>query len=119
MAEEERERLGISPEMSACIQANSDCYTAVSETLNYCLGTDVLADPQHLRLMIDAAEVCQTTQNIMLRSSELSLMLAAVCVEACETLAESCRALDGSDEQLMRCAETCDHTADSCRRLAL
>ena len=46
-------------------------------------------------------------------------MMAAVCVEACERVAEMCRMLDGSDDQLALCAEVCEHTADCCRKLAI
>jgi len=120
VAEEERERLGISPEVRDCIEATSDCYTACAETLNYSLHqVGGIPDLRHLRLLIDCSEACQTTESGMLRASELGVMLAAICVEACEKVAESCRQLDPSDEQLAMCAEVCDHTADCCRRLAV
>jgi hypothetical protein len=120
VAEEERERLGIPREMRDCIEATSACYTACAETLNYSSHeVGGIPDLRHLRLLIDCSEVCQTTQDGMLRASELGIMLAAVCVEACEKVAESCRQLDPSDEQLAMCAEVCDHTADCCRRLAV
>jgi len=69
--------------------------------------------------LIDCCEICQAAQNILLRGSELGLMMAAVCVEACERVAEMCRMLDGSDDQLALCAEVCEHTADCCRKLAI
>jgi hypothetical protein len=120
MSREERERLGISPEVRACVEATSDCYSACTETLTYSLDSGIdLFDQRHLRLLIDCCEVCQTAQNILLRASELSMMLAAVCVEACEKVADHCRQLDASDEQLAACAEVCDHTADCCRQLAI
>ena len=120
MAEEERERLGISLRMRRCIEATSDCYTVCTETLNYRLngGADI-PDPEHVRLLIDCCEVCQTTQNSLLRASELGTMLSAVTVEACEKVSESLRAIDGSDEQLEHCADVCDETADCCRELAI
>jgi hypothetical protein len=118
--EGQTERLGISPQMRECIESTSECYTVCAETLNYSLdGGRSLADELHLRLLIDCCEVCQTTQNTLLRSSDLGMMLAAVCVEACEKVAESCRRVDGSDEKLTACAEVCDRTADCCRQLAI
>lgn len=119
MAEEERKRLSIAPEVRRAIEAASDCYTVCTETLSYSLNGGQLMDERHLRLLIDVCEVTQTTQNALLRSSEVGTMLAAVCVEACEKVAEVCRQLDGSDPQLADCAEACDHTADCCRALAL
>jgi hypothetical protein len=119
MAEEERERIAISEEVRQCIDATSNCYTVCTETLTYSLnGVGLLSESEHVRLLIDCCEVCQTTQNTLLRGSDLGLMLTAVCVEACEKVAESCRRVDG-DEQLLACAETCDQTADCCRQLAI
>src|SRR6266487_5694265 len=101
MSREERERVGISPQVRACIDATSYCDTACTETLTYSLDSESdLFDQRHLRLLIDCCEVCQTTQNILLRASELSVMLSAVCAEACEKVAAHCRHLDSSDEQL-------------------
>ena len=120
MAGEEREQLGISPEMRQCIDATSVCYTACAETLHYSLDAGVgFSDVRHLRLLIDCCEVCQTAQNALLRASELGVMLAVVCVEACEKAAESCRLIDPSNEHLATCAEVCDRTAESCRQLAI
>jgi hypothetical protein len=113
------DRLGIPPEVRQCIEATSDCYTACTETLNYSLNGGAFFDPRHLVRLIDAGEVLQATQNGLLRQSEVSIMLAAVCAEVCENAAESCRALDESDEQLVACAEMCDETAAACRRLVL
>ena len=120
MVEEERHRLGISPQMRQAIDATSRCYAVCTETLNYSLnGGGYLSDEQHVRALIDIGEVLQATENALLRSSDLSVMLAAVCVEACEKVAESCRRIDGSDERLLACAEICDETADSCRELGV
>src|SRR3954447_22792005 len=121
MAEEERRsEVGISQEVRECIKATSECYSVSAETFRYCVEGEMdLRDPQLMRLLIDCCEVCQATQNSMLRGSDLSLMWAAVCVEACGELAAGGRDVDGSDEQLTHCAEACDETADCCRRLAI
>ncbi len=119
MAYEERERTGITPEMRECIDSTSRCYSVCAETLGYSMDGVGLRDPRHLRLLIDVGETLQTTQNGLLRLSELSVMLAAVCMEACEKVAESCRRLDGSDPQLIACAEACEETAEYCRNLGV
>jgi hypothetical protein len=120
VVDEERDRLGISPAMRRAIDATSRCYTVCTETLNYSLnGGGYLNDEQHLRALIDIAEILQCTQNALLRSSDLGVMMGAVCLEACERVAESCRRIDGSDEQLVACVEICDETADACRQLGL
>lgn len=120
MAEEKLERHGISPLLRRAIEATSDCYSVGAETLRVSLdGNPELSEPSHIRLLIDCGEILQATQNAMLRGSELAVMLATVCAEACEKLAESCRSLIDSDEQLRVCAEACEETADVCRQLAL
>ncbi len=120
MAEEEQERLGIDAVTRRCIEAASDCYTSCTETLTYCLDAGgELAEPEHLRLLLDCAEICQTSQNTLLRGSGLSQLLATVSIEACEKCAESCRALVGSGEQLAGCAEVCMHCAECCRELVV
>jgi hypothetical protein len=120
MAQEERDRLGISAEARRCIEATSECYTACTETLTYSLnGGAPLFDMRSLRLLIDCCEVCQTTQDSLLRTSEVGTMLASVCAEACEKVAECMRELDGSDDRFITCAEVCENTAECCRALAL
>jgi hypothetical protein len=116
---EERERVVIPPKVRRCIESTSECYTVCAETIDYCLnGARVMTEPEHVRFLIDCCEVCQTTQNTLLRASELGIMMAAVCVEACEQLAASLRAIDG-DDQLEACAEVCDRTANCCSQLAI
>jgi ATP-dependent RNA circularization protein (DNA/RNA ligase family) len=120
VAEDEQQRLGISPEVRRCIESASDCYTTCTETLTYSLENGSrFSEPRHLRLLIDCAEISQTTQNTLLRGSELGQLLTTVCTEACEKVAESCRELDETDEQLAECAEVCMRCADSCRELAI
>jgi hypothetical protein len=119
VAEEEFQPMQPTRDEREAIEAASRCYVACAETLSYSLDGSGLGYAPHVRLLIDCGDILQTTQNAMLRGSQLSMMFAAVCVEACERVAESCRSIDGSDPQLLACAEACDETADCCRRLAI
>jgi|ERR671922_2849309 hypothetical protein len=120
MAEVEPERHEISPQMRRSIEATSDCYMVCSETLRFSLdGRAELSLPSHIRLLVDCGEILQATQDAMLRGSELSLMLTAICMEACEKLALSCRSMNGVDPQLAACAEACEETAEACRALSV
>jgi hypothetical protein len=118
MAEEAGSQL-ISVEVRQCIEATSECYHACAETLNYSLNGGAVSELLLLRRLIDCSEAVQAAQNALLRGSEVALMLVAVCVEACENVAESCQRAGGSDPQLAGCAEVCDETAECCRRLAV
>jgi hypothetical protein len=58
----------LSPEMRACIEECLRCHsTCLGMDMNHCLvqgGKRV--EPQHFRLMMACAEICQTSANFML-----------------------------------------------------
>lgn len=49
------------------------------------------AEDAHIQLLLDCAEICQTSANFMLRGSELHGRTCAVCADACQRCAASCR----------------------------
>lgn len=104
--------------MKHCIEACTTCHQVCVETVSYCLqqGGDHAA-PEHIRLLLDCGEICQTSANFMVRGSEHHALTCGVCAEICEMCAESCEAL-GEDAQMQRCAEECRRCAASCREMA-
>ncbi|SFM81447.1 four-helix bundle copper-binding protein [Nitrosomonas communis] len=103
------------PKMKACVEACNQCYQmCLHEAMNHCLetGGDHVA-PDHFRLMMSCAEICQTSTNFMLIRSPFSHQLCRVCAEICEACASSCEKL-GMEE----CARTCRECAKSCREMA-
>lgn len=108
----------ISPEMRDCIEECQSCHAVCLETVTHCLqqgGKHAEAD--HIRLMLDCVEICQTSANFMLRGSELHSQTCGVCAAVCEQCATDCERV-GDDEMMGRCAETCRQCAESCRRMA-
>ena len=105
-----------SHDMQACIDACSHCHQICLQTaMNHCLesgGKHV--EPEHFRLMINCAEICQTSLNFMLSGSRLSNHVCGVCARICDACAESCEKLDGMEE----CARACRKCAESCRSMA-
>jgi hypothetical protein len=84
----------------------------------YCLqkgGTH--AEAAHIGLLLDCAEICQTSANFMLRGSEQHTQTCAACAAICEVCAEECARMD-DDPPMRNCAEACRHCAESCRRMA-
>jgi Domain of Unknown Function (DUF326) len=97
--------------MDACDQCHRMC---LQSAMNHCLeagGKHV--EPSHFRLMMNCAEMCQTSLNFMLSNSHFSKQVCAVCAEICDACAESCDQLDGMEE----CARACRECAKSCRSM--
>jgi hypothetical protein len=104
--------------MQACIQECLDCHRICLETMVHCLeqgGRHAEAD--HIRLLLDCAEICQTSANFMLRGSDLHPMTCEVCAEVCAECADSCESFDG-DARMQNCAEACRSCAESCQTMA-
>jgi hypothetical protein len=74
-------------------------------------------DDAQLGLLLDGAEVCETSIRFRRRNSTLHPRVCAVCVELCERCAELCDRF--ADDAVMRtCRDACRHCANVCRRLA-
>lgn len=101
-----------------CITNCRDCHQICLETITYCLQQGGRhAEAAHIRLLLDCAEICQTSANFMLRGSELHTRTCAVCAEVCARCAQDCARM-GNDSQMQACAEACRRCAESCRRMA-
>ena len=114
----EKTHVKIDERMRDCIQECQRCHDICTETVTHCLemGGDH-AEPRHLRLRLDCAEICQTCANLMLRGSDLHGQVCAVCADVCERCAEDC-ARFGDDQTMQQCVEVCSHCAQSCREMA-
>jgi hypothetical protein len=106
------------PDMQQCIQQCLTCHSICLATVQHCLQMDgPHAEAGHIRLLLDCADICQTSANFMLRGSDLHMRTCATCAEVCDRCAQSCEAL-AEDAQIRACAEECRRCADSCRRMA-
>jgi hypothetical protein len=75
------------------------------------------AEAGHIRLMLDCAEICQTSANFMLRRSEVHGRTCGVCAEVCRRCAEDCERFS-DDEQMTACAEMCRRCSSSCEEMS-
>lgn len=107
-----------SEQMQTCIQDCQNCAEVCLETTMHCLtmGGEHAA-PDHIRLMLDCAEICQTSANFMIRGSEFHGSTCGVCAEVCTACAESCAKFQ-DDQEMQRCAEMCRQCARSCQEMA-
>lgn len=105
-------------EMQECIDSCTRCHAICVETMTHCLKKGGKhADPAHIKLLADCAQICATSADFMLRGSDLHGRTCAVCAEVCERCAKSCERM-ADDEMMKACAEECRRCAESCRRMA-
>ena len=109
----------ISGEMRACIDNCNSCHAICVEMISHCLsiGGDH-ADPQHIKLLQDCAQICMTSADFMLRTSEFHPQTCAVCADICIACAESCESLAEGGDLMQVCADMCRRCAESCRSMA-
>src|SRR5690606_9960360 len=92
-------------DIQTCIQNCTECHRICLETAAYCLQKGGKhAEPNHVRLLLDCAQICQTSADFMIRGSDLHTRTCAVCAEICEVCAKDCESM-GDDQQMKRCAE--------------
>jgi hypothetical protein len=105
-------------DVEQCIQNCKDCHDMCVETIAHCLEIGGKhAEPAHIRLMLDCAEICQTSANFMLRGSDLHRYTCGVCAEVCERCAQDCERFE-DDDYMQECAKVCRSCAESCRQMA-
>jgi hypothetical protein len=103
--------------MQQCIGECLSCHRiCLQMAMNHCLETGGKhLEPKHFRLMMNCAEICQTSANFMLSGSELHKLTCGVCAQICDACAQSCEEVGEMDE----CVEACRRCADSCRQMAV
>ena len=108
----------LAQDVQDCIELCIDCHKACMETAIYCLQQGGKhAEANHVRLMFDCAEICQTAANFMQRGSDLHHHTCAACAAICQRCAEDCERMS-DDSRMATCAETCQRCADSCQRMS-
>ncbi|MBK8020018.1 MAG: four-helix bundle copper-binding protein [Chloroflexi bacterium] len=109
----------MSDEMLRCIDNCMECHRVCVETTAHCLQMgDKHAEQSHIRLLLDCAQICQTSADFMIRGSDLHGMTCGVCAEVCQRCAQDCERLDPDDSQMQACAAACRRCAASCAEMA-
>ncbi len=98
--------------MQQCIQNCTDCHRVCLETITHCLqvGGEHAAQA-HIRLLLDCVQICQTSADFMIRSSELHQRTCGVCAEVCDRCAADCERMAANDPMMRQCAEMCRQMA--------
>jgi hypothetical protein len=104
--------------MQGCIEDCLNCHAVCAMTVQYCLTEGgEKADPDLVGVLLDCAEICQTSANFMLRGSPYHALTCSACADICRACEEICRSVS-DDEQLEHCAGVCAECAESCDRMA-
>ena len=109
----------MSSEMQDCINNCANCHAICIETISHCLQMGGKhADPAHIKLLMDCVQICETSEDFMLRMSQFHPQVCGTCADICEACAESCEALsEDSGDIMARCVEWCRTCAASCRKM--
>ncbi len=100
-----------------CINACLESHRMCTEIVAYCLGMGGKhADPNHIRLLLDCAQICQTSADYMIRESPLHPMVCGICAQVCDLCAEDCESFD--DSKMRGCASICRQCATACHSMA-
>jgi len=109
----------MSEEMRRCIQLCQDCHATCIQMISHCLKLGGQhAAPDHIRLLMDCAQLCTTTADFMARESLIHDRTCSLCSEICRLCAESCERVAGDDQSVTQCSELCLRCAESCNRMA-
>jgi hypothetical protein len=100
--------------MQECIENCSDCHDVCMATAMHAAQSDLPLE--HVRLLLDCAQICDTSRDYMLRESDLHPRTCGLCATVCETCAAMCETQGG--EMMARCAEVCRRCAASCREMS-
>jgi hypothetical protein len=106
----------MSESMQRCIDLCRRCHeTCLGMFLRHCVkvGGKHVA-PDHARLMMDCAIICQTAADFMTTGSHFHARVCGVCADICEACAKSCRDLAGMES----CVRACSDCAASCREIS-
>lgn len=105
--------------LQECLQRCQECHAICTQTSQHCLHMGgKLAGAEHVRLLLDCAEICQTSADFLMRSSPQHVSTCKVCAEICSLCADSCARVDPQDAMMKTCADTCRSCAQSCHQMA-
>ena len=113
------EEHAMNEEMARCIRLCHDCHTLCIHMIGHCLKLGGhYATPEHIRLLMDCAQMCETTADFMARESSLHDRLCGLCAELCRLCAESCQQTATDDQLMKQCVELCQRCAESCEGMS-
>lgn len=106
-------------EMQQCMQLCRDCHAMCLQTIAHCLKLGGRhSEPDHIRLLMDCAQMCTTTVDYMLRESPFHDRICRLCSDLCKQCEKECTQVAGDDQLIKQCIDMCQTCAESCERMA-
>lgn len=100
-----------SAEMQECITGCLACHAICLQTVDHCLETGGAHVAQrHIRILLDCADLCETSAHLMITQSPFEGRICALCAEACRACEAACRQM--GDALDLKCAESCRKCAE-------
>lgn len=96
------------------VQDANHCASICLATAQHCLqqgGNH--ADPKHINMLTDCAQICQTLAHFASRDSTHTGSVAKVCADICQACAKNCDSFK-DDAQMQQCATACRTCAETC-----
>lgn len=105
--------------MQECIDNCRKCYEACTKAITYCLEKGGKhAEPEHIKVLMDCAEICRTNLSFMLRGSKQQASVSTACALVCRVCGTNCEAMAEDDEVMKDCAAACFRCAESCEAMS-
>jgi hypothetical protein len=104
--------------MQQAVTEAMTCHRICEETITHCLHTGGRhADGDHIRLLLDCADICRTAADFMTRGSRFASAISTLCADICEACAADCATFH-DDSTMDACVEACRRCAQTCRQMA-
>lgn len=104
-------------EARSCIQACLDCHRACLEAVAYLQTSGLPVEADHIRLLFNCAELCQTNANLLRGAVDVTWRACGLCADVCQRCAAYCDEF-ADDATMRRCAEACRRCAAACAQAA-
>lgn len=106
-----------------CVEACSDCAQACTQCADDCLSEqDVATLVKCVRLNLDCADICATTERVISRQTEydanVTRAMLAACIAACRSCRQECEPhAEHGMEHCTACAQECQRCEQACDEL--
>ena len=105
--------------MEECIKECLACFQSCISCISHCLVQGgKFAEPKHIGLMQECAEVCRTSATLMVSKGQFSFEFCQLCATVCDACAQSCLNVDPNDSMMQECADECRKCAAACRNMS-